>query len=89
VCRTQRPLEGTTELYLDWSGDVARGSLRRTSASGNVSELRVEGERHGATVVLDDPTSDDLVVHAATLRTEDGKQRIQLGDWHQPWSACE
>jgi len=89
VCRTKTSAEGTTELFLDWNGAAAKGVLRRTAPSGNVTLTNVRAERYNGQIIADDTQSTDLVVHAAAVREQGGKRLIRLGDWKQAWSACE
>jgi hypothetical protein len=89
VCRTKSPEIGTAELFLEWKGTGAKGTLRRVAPSGNVTVQNVRAERHKGAIIADETTSSDLAVHAATVRQHQGKQRIRLGDWKQPWTVCE
>lgn len=89
VCRTKRPGGGTTELVLEWSGDEAKGFLRTTGASGNVTIQKVRAQKHKGMIVADDPNAADLVDHAALVRAQDGKQYMLLSDHEQIWSVCE
>src|SRR5262245_4808872 len=52
-CRTKSNAEGTTELYLDWNGSSARGTLRHVAPSGNVSLQNVRAERHKGAIIAD------------------------------------
>ncbi len=89
VCRTKDAFGVTSEVYLEWSGDGARGVIRSTAPSGMVSERRVHGERTRDSIVLDDPGQTDLVTHAAVLRTQAGKQHVRLADAGDAWSTCD
>lgn len=89
VCRTKSIQEGTTELYLSWDGPSARGVLRRIAPSGNETVQNVKAERFKGLIIADDTMTVDLVVHAATIAQHEGKPHIRLGDWKQPWAACE
>jgi hypothetical protein len=89
VCRTKRPGGGVTELVLEWKGEEAKGFLRTTAASGNVTTQRVQAMRHKGMIVADDLNSTDLVDHAALVRNQDGKTYILLADHEQIWSLCE
>ena len=96
VCRIKN-LQGTTELFLDWNGEAAKGRLHTVTTSGMVYDQRVNAER-GANglIVVDEPGTSDLVCHAAVIAPHNGKQHIRLGGPHgsheattQPWLACE
>jgi hypothetical protein len=89
VCRSQSRDEGTTELYLQWSGDSAKGTLRRISLSGMVSDTHVQAQRMKNSIIADDINASDLVVHAATVGKHDGKQYIRLGESKQNWTVCQ
>lgn len=84
VCKTTRPLEGTTELYLEWSGGEAKGTLRTIAPSGLVHEQKVQAERYQGRIIVDDLGSTDLAVHAAVVKGE----RI-LFETATDWAACE
>jgi hypothetical protein len=89
ACKSRSMAEGKAELYLDWNGSSARGTLRREAPSGMVSVQNIRAERYKGMVIADDTLSTDLVVHAATLREHNGKKYIRLGDYKQAWLACE
>jgi hypothetical protein len=89
VCRASSIHDGTTELFLEWNGGAAKGTLRRTAPSGMVSQQNVRAERYKGMIVADDTLSTDLVVHAATVREHNGKPHIRLGESKQGWIACE
>ena len=89
VCRSTSVAEGTTELYLEWKGSAAKGTLRRVAPSGETHVQKVQAERYKGMIVADDTLSTDLAIHAATIREHNGKQRIRLGDAKQGWSVCE
>ena len=89
ICRVKTTSDGTSELYLTWDGATATGVLRRSVPSGMVYVQRVQAERAGAMIVADVPGESDLVSHAATVRTENGKQYLRLGEGSRAWSACE
>lgn len=89
ACRTKSRVDGTSELYLEWNGGVAKGVLRRAAPSGMVYVQRVQAERSNGMIVADDAGETDLVVHAAVVRQENGKQLMRLGDGTQSWSICE
>lgn len=89
VCRTKSLVDGTTELYLEWNGDVAKGALHRVAPSGMVYDQRVQAERGRGLVIVDEPGNMDLVTHLAIIAPQNGKQHIRLGDAQQPWSVCE
>ncbi len=90
ACRTKDAFGVTSEVYLEWSGDQAKGVIRSVAPSGMVSERRVRGERAaGGAVVLDDPGQTDLVTHAAVLATHAGKRHVRLADAGDAWSACD
>ena len=89
VCRTQSRVEGTSELFLDWTGETATGSLRRVAPSGMVYVQPVRAERAGGMMIVDATCETDLVVHAAIVRQDNGKQLMRVGDGNQSWWACE
>ncbi len=89
ACRAHNLFDGDVELYLDWKGTEAHGQLLREAPSGMVTTTNVRAERHKGMVIADDTLSQDLVVHAATLREKNGKTYIRLGDARAPWTACE
>jgi hypothetical protein len=84
ACRTKDAFGVTTEVYLRG----ARGTLRRLTPSGMNEQLPLEVERHGDALIGDLPASEDLAVHAVTLRRAEGKAYVRLGDRNQSWSAC-
>jgi len=88
ACRAETRDEGTMELYLEWNGATAKGVLRRTAPSGNVTEQNVTAERHQNVIIADDVHATDLVVHAATVADIGGKKRIRLGEWSSAWTEC-
>ena len=89
VCRTKSGVDGTSELYLAWSGNEATGSLRRVAPSGMVYVQPVRAERTSGLIVVDGTCETDLVSHAATIRNDGGKQLMRVGDPGQAWTACE
>lgn len=89
VCRTHNCVDGTTELYLDWDGKVASGTLRTTAPSGMVYEKKVRAERYQGTIVVDEPSGTDLAEHAAMVVEQSGKLHMRVGAPGQAVSACE
>lgn len=89
VCRATSIHEGTIEVYLDWKGTSASGTLRRKSLAGDISEQKLNAERIKGAIVADDVMSQDLVVHAAMLREHKGHTYVRLGDWKQGWTPCD
>jgi hypothetical protein len=89
VCRAKTQFEGTVELYLDWKNGSAKGIVRRVAPSGEVHITKVHAEKYKEAIIADDPASNDLVVHAATVQTHNGKNHIRLGDWKQAWAPCQ
>ena len=89
VCRTHNCVDGTTDLYLDWDGKVASGTLRTTAPSGMIYEKRVRAERYQGTIVVDEPSSTDLAEHAAMVVEQSGKLHMRVGAPGQAVSACE
>jgi hypothetical protein len=77
------------QLFLQWDGTTAKGTLRDEAPSGMVRHQHVKAERYKERIIVDEPESTDLVAHMATVLDTGGKRRIQLGDWNQPWSTCE
>ncbi len=89
VCRTHNCVDGTTELFLDWDGKVASGTLRTTAPSGMVYEKKVRAERYQGTIVVDEPSCTDLAEHAAMVVEQRGKLHMRVGAPGQAVSACE
>ena len=89
ACRTRTSADGTTELFLDWNGKVATGVLRRSAPSGMVYEQPVRAERYQGTIVVDEPSSEDLASHAAMVVEQNGKLHMRVGAPGSPVSACE
>ncbi len=85
VCAATRQLSGTTELWLEWSGGEAKGTLRTIAPSGMVHEQKVRAERYEGKVIVDDINSTDLAVHTAVL----ADKRILLGDSNPGWASCD
>ena len=89
ACRSTNAVDGTSELYLEWQGDAAKGTLRRTAPSGSITEQPVKAERYKDMIIADEPGSNDLVEHAATVRTHEGKPYIRFGGYKGGWLKCE
>jgi hypothetical protein len=89
VCRTKTCVDGTTELYLDWNGKVATGVLRRSAPSGMVYEQPVRAERYQGTIVVDEPSNEDLASHTAMVVEQNGKLHMRVGAPGSTVSACE
>lgn len=90
VCRMTDAVDGTSELYLDWSGSQAKGVLRQTAKSGMVHVERVKAERAGGLIVVDEPAETDLVTHAALLQQLNGALQMRLGKGMSgSWARCE
>ena len=89
ICRTHNCVDGTTELFLDWDGKVASGTLRTTAPSGMVYEKKVRAERYQGTIVVDEPSGTDLAEHAAMVVQQSGKLHMRVGAPGQAVSACE
>ena len=88
VCRTASN-DGTSELYLTWTGNEARGTLRTIAPSGAVTDLKVRAERNNARIIADDVGSTDLVSHAAVVAEQNGKRRIRLEEMGSArWATC-
>jgi hypothetical protein len=85
----QNPLAGTTEVFLDWTGSSATGTLRRQSPSGMVYVQRVKAERAASLIIVDEPSNEDLMTHAAVIGKQDGKTLMRVGGAGSPWTACE
>jgi len=87
VCRTTA--DGNAhQIYLEWNGDTAKGTLRTSTPSGMVRQEPIKAERYKARIVIDDPNSDDVAVHKATLVEDHKGKHIQLGDHTQRWVDC-
>lgn len=89
VCRAKSAVEGTSELYLEWNGEVAKGFVRRVVPSGMVYVQPVRAERFNSAIIADDPNTVDLVTHVAVVGHQDGKKYMRVGDRHQAWVLCE
>ncbi|MDB4936803.1 MAG: hypothetical protein JWP87_3775 [Labilithrix sp.] len=89
TCRTKSVLDGTSELYLEWNGETAKGVLRRVAPSGMVYVERVRAERFKGAIIADPPESIDLVDHVAVVGSQNGKQFMRVGNAQQPWVACD
>ncbi len=89
VCRTTGAVDGTTEVFLEWSGSSATGTLRRQSPSGMVYVQRVKAERAASLIIVDEPSNEDLMTHAAVIGKQDGKTLMRIGGAGSPWTACE
>ncbi len=88
VCRATSIHEGTIEVYLEWKGTSASGTLRRKTLAGDIQEQKLHAERMKGAIVADDVMSRDLVVHAAMIREHKGHTYVRLGDWKQGWTPC-
>lgn len=86
VCRAAFAGGGTTELFLEWNGNEARGELREIAPSGMVHHNRVRAERHQGLVVVDDVHEEDLAVHAAVVAERSGTKAIRIAN---AWSSCQ
>jgi hypothetical protein len=89
VCKTKSAVDGTTELFLAWSGAEAKGALRRVAPSGMAYLTPVRAQRHRSIIIVDEPNELDLMTHAALVTTQGGKQLMQLGGGDHVWSTCE
>ena len=89
VCKANSVQEGSIEVWLDWKGTSATGTLRRRTLAGDVSDTELTAGKMRGTIVADDVHSQDLVVHAAMLHDHKGRQYVRLGDWKQGWTPCE
>ena len=87
ACRAASRDEGTTELYLKWENGSAKGVLRTTAPSGNVTMLNVGADSHNGVTVVDDVLTGDLVEHAAVVKSQDGKRVIHLHG-ASAWLTC-
>lgn len=89
VCRTKNLFDGTSELYLEWNAEGATGTLRRVAPSGMVYVQPVKAQRYKTMILVDEPSSEDLVTHAAVVASQNGKQHMRVGDADQRWTTCE
>ena len=89
VCRTKSVVDGTTEVFLEWNGSSAKGTLRREAPSGMVYVQRVQAERAASLIIVDEPSNEDLMSHAAVIGKQDGKTLMRIGGAGQPWTPCE
>jgi hypothetical protein len=74
------------ELFLEWDGNVARGSLR-TSTGARATTQAVQAELYKGLVLVNSPNSRGSSRIATVQEAE--KRRIQVGDWKEPWLSCE
>jgi hypothetical protein len=89
VCRA-RSNDGTSELYLKWTGGEASGVLRAIAPSGMVTDTRVTAARYKSRIIADDVSSTDLATHAAVIAEDNGKRRIRIEDMGQArWATCD
>jgi hypothetical protein len=89
VCRTKSLFDGTSDLYLEWNAEGATGTLRRVAPSGMVYVQPVKAQRYKTMILVDEPSSEDLVTHAAVVASQNGKQHMRIGDADQRWTTCE
>ena len=76
------------QIFLEWSGDTAKGTLRTSTPSGMVRQEPIKAERYKTRIIIDDPTSDDVAVHKATLVEDRKGKQVQMGDHTHPWTQC-
>lgn len=76
------------QIFLERNGDTAKGTLRTSRPSGMVRQEPIKAGRYKARIVIDDPNSDDLAVHKATLVEDRKGKHIQLGDHTHAWASC-
>jgi hypothetical protein len=74
-------------LFLDWDGNVAHGILQ-TTMGGRTWSQKVQAELYKALVLVNPAGSPSPEQRLATVR-EEGEKTMQVGDWRQPWLACE
>lgn len=86
VCRGVSEEGGATELFLDWKGGEADGTLREVAPSGMVHEKKVHAERQQGLVVADDIYEKDLVTHAAIVAERGGKKLMKVDN---AWVRCQ
>ena len=79
----------TTELYLDWQQNIAKGSLRVITVGGGVTTKPVEAELYKGLVLVDPAGSPPPVTGKVATMQTDPKKTLQLGDYKQPWCACD
>jgi hypothetical protein len=89
VCRAKSVVDGTTEVFLEWNGHSATGTLRHEVPSGMVYVQRVQAERADSLIIVDEPGNEDLMSHAAVIGKQDGKTLMRIGGAGKPWMACE
>lgn len=89
VCRAKSVVDGTTEVFLEWTGHSATGTLRHEVPSGMVYVQRVQAERADSLIIVDEPGNEDLMSHAAVIGKQDGKTLMRIGGAGKPWMACE
>ena len=85
-CRAKQG-DRTYELFLLWDGNLAGGSLR-TIAGGQATTKAVQGELYKGLVLVNPAGSTDPAQRIATMQ-EEGTRILQVGDWKEPWLACE
>lgn len=87
VCRANA--DGNAhQIFLEWNGDTAKGTLRTSTPSGMVRQEPIRAERYKARIIIDDPNSDDLAVHKATLVDGRKGKELQMGDHTHGWTQC-
>lgn len=89
VCRAKSVVDGTTEVFLEWTGHSATGTLRHEVPSGMVYVQRVQAERADSLIIVDEPGNEDLMSHAAVIGKQDGKTLMRIGGAGKPWMPCE
>ncbi len=77
------------QIFLEWNGDTAKGTLRTSTPSGMVRQEPIRAERYKARIIIDDPNSDDLAVHKATLVDGRKGKQLQMGDHTHGWTQCD
>jgi hypothetical protein len=75
------------ELFVDWKdGNLSSGSLRTTPATGTPSKQAITAEMVKGLVVVHPAGNPRKTI--ATEQTDPSKS-LQVGDYKQPWVACQ
>jgi hypothetical protein len=66
----------------------AEAETETAPAGQLVRQEPIKAERYKARIIIDDPSSDDVAVHKATLVEDRKGKHIQMGDHTHPWTNC-
>jgi hypothetical protein len=88
VCKQSTPA-GRTELYMTWTEEDGRGVLRTIGNSGEVTDLRVRGERNAKLMLIDPPGNIDLANHLVVVFDDHGKRKMRVSVMGVPGSFAD